>query len=87
MVGKMKRELTTFQKIAEIGLAIIAVVVEIVMTYITVYLNAWPAIQHGYWMVVWIPIVVWIFLTILWVSAIAFILSRTRRKQLKRDLW
>lgn len=82
----MKRELSTFQKIAEIGLAIIAVVVEFVVTYLTLYLNAWPAIQHGYWMVVWMPIVGWVVLTLLWVSAIVILLSKSRRKKLKRDL-
>lgn len=82
----MKQELKNFQKIAEIALAVVAVVVEFVMTYLTLYLNAWPAIQKGYWMVVWIPIVVWIFLTLLWVSAIAILLSRTKRRTLKRSV-
>jgi hypothetical protein len=82
----MKRELTAFQKIAEVGLAIIAVVVEFIMSYLTLYLNAWPAVQKGYWMVVWIPIVVWVMLTLLWVAAVAILLSRTRRRTLKRSL-
>jgi hypothetical protein len=74
----MKQELSTFQKIAEIGLAVIAVAVEFIMSYLTLYLNAWSAVQKGYWMGVWIPIVAWVVLT-LWVALpVGMLLSRTR---------
>jgi len=80
----MKREKETFGSIGKAALVVITIVVEFAATYMTLVPVVFPYIEKGYWLVVWIPLTIWAFLSILWCYGMYLLI--TRGKQLFKQL-
>jgi len=74
----------TLSDIAKAGLTILTVMVELVMTYILLILNALPALMRGYWMVFYVPIIAWVFVSLLWCYGMYRFICKRKKKEKKR---
>jgi hypothetical protein len=72
--------------IAAVALTAVTAIVELVMTYVLLILNALPALQRGYIMIFYIPIIAWTLLSILWCYGMYLIISKKRRRRMIRKL-
>ncbi|MEM7825988.1 MAG: hypothetical protein QW412_04000 [Candidatus Aenigmatarchaeota archaeon] len=62
----------------------LAIAIELVAIWTLVVLNAFPAIQKGYWYIAWVPILGWVVLSIVSIYGCYFLAKTVRKKVKKR---
>jgi len=76
-----KRVIVVVIDLLLIGLAI---AIELVAIWTLLVLNAFPAIQKGYWHIAWAPILGWVVLSIVSIYGCYFLAKTVRKKVKKR---
>jgi len=73
-------------KVAIVGLVALTAIIELMMSYVLLILNALPAIMRGYLWFFYVPVIAWMFLTILWCYGMYLFISKRRRRRMLKSL-